>query len=84
MASSVASRELRNHTRALLERVAAGQEITITVDGWPVAVLGPIRRHPTWVTSDEFVDLLGTLADPGLGDELRELAPDSTDDLSDP
>lgn len=28
--SSVASRELRNNTRALLERVAAGEEVTIT------------------------------------------------------
>src|SRR5688572_25744690 len=31
--TEVASRELRNNTRALLDRVAGGEEITITVGG---------------------------------------------------
>lgn len=84
MAATIASRELRNNTRALLERVAAGQELTITVDGWPIAVLGPIRTRPTWIASDDFIELLGERADPALAGELRELVPDSTDDLPGP
>ena len=37
--ADVASRDLRNNTRALLDRVEAGESITITVDGRPVATL---------------------------------------------
>ena len=80
--SSVASRELRNNTRALLDRVDAGEEITITVDGRPVALLAPISRRPAWLTRAEFARrIVGRQADAALRDELRELAPDTTDDL---
>ena len=44
----VASRELRNNTRALLDRVAAGEHITITVDGRELAVLEPVARRDRW------------------------------------
>jgi prevent-host-death family protein len=79
---TVASRELRNTTRLLLDRVAAGEAITITVDGHPVAVLSPVVRRPRSMARDEFVaTFAGHLADPGLRAELRELAPDTTDDV---
>ena len=77
--SEVASRELRNHTRALLERVAAGEAITITVDGKPVARLEPVGRRPRWVRGDDFLRRI-VQADAALADELRELAGDTTDD----
>lgn len=78
----VASRELRNKTRALLDRVAAGESITITVGGRPVAVLGPAQRRARWVARAEFERrVLGGQADAALRVELRELAPDTTDDL---
>lgn len=81
----VASRELRNHTRSLLERVEAGEEITITVDGRPVAVLRPVGRRPRWLARDEFVRaILPHQADAGLRAELRELAPDTVADLAAP
>jgi prevent-host-death family protein len=35
----VASRELRNDTASVLRRVQAGEEVTITVKGQPVAVI---------------------------------------------
>lgn len=80
--SIVASRELRNNTRALLDRVDAGESVTITVDGRPVAVLQPVSRRPRWVSRDEFVRrVVAKQADPGLAATLRELAPDTTDDL---
>jgi prevent-host-death family protein len=82
MPATVASRELRNNTRALLDRVAAGEEITITVDGRPVALLQPIGRRPRWMSGAEFLArVLPYQADSGLAKELRELAPDTTDDL---
>ena len=80
--TDIASRELRNNTRSLLNRVEAGEEVTITVDGRPVAVLQPIGRRPRWLESAEFLRRVGPRqADSGLRIELLELAPDSTDDL---
>ena len=80
--SDVASRELRNNTRALLERVEAGESITITVDGRAVAVLQPPARRTRFMARDLFIEhLLGHPADPGLRAELRDLAPDTTDDI---
>jgi len=80
--ADVASRELRNNTRALLERVEAGEEITITVDGRAVAVLVPVGRKPRWMPRDQFLRLLiGHQADPALTAELREMMPDATDDI---
>ena len=80
--TEVASRELRNDTRGLLRRVSAGEEIVITVDGQPMALLSPLRERPRWLSREDFVRrLAGRQADPGLLSELRRLAPDSTDDL---
>lgn len=80
--TAVASRELRNNTRALLDRVDAGETVTITVDGRPVAALVPVVRRPRWVTRAEFIRrFAGRHADSGLALELRTLAPDTTDDL---
>jgi prevent-host-death family protein len=80
--ADVASRELRNNTRAVLARVEAGESITITVDGRPVAILEPIRRKRAFMTREEFFrDIVPNRADPGLLDELREMNPDTTDDL---
>lgn len=78
----VASRELRNNTRSLLQRVEAGEVVTITVDGRPVAVLQPVGRRPRWIARDEFVRRVGAhQADATLKKELADLAPDSTEDL---
>lgn len=79
----VASRELRNHTRQILERVDAGEDVTITVNGRPVAVLRPVGERPRWCSRDEFVrSVLANPADPELRRDLAELAPDTTDDLA--
>ncbi|MEO5842859.1 MAG: type II toxin-antitoxin system prevent-host-death family antitoxin [Acidimicrobiales bacterium] len=80
--AEVASRELRNNTRALLDRVAAGELITITVNGRAVAELHPAGGRPRWMARAEFVQTIGAhRADAGLRDELRALVPDFTDDL---
>ena len=80
--ADVASRELRNNTRALLARVEAGESITITVDGRPVAFLEPIDRRPLVMSRDYFLrEIVPNRADPGLLRELREMMPETTDDL---
>jgi prevent-host-death family protein len=81
--SDVASRELRNNTRAILERVAGGESITITVDGRGVATLIPASRRPRFMARGEFVgSVLGHQADTALRAEIRTLAPDTTDESS--
>lgn len=77
----IASRELRNDTRGLLRRVEAGEDVVITVDGRPVAVLRPLGQRPRWVSRREFAGRILRQADPALAGELRSLAPDTTDDL---
>lgn len=79
----VASRELRNQTRALLDRVDAGEKITISVDGREVAELRPVTVDRTWMKRAQFANrIVPHQADSALADELRALSPDSTDDLS--
>lgn len=81
--SEVASRELRNDTAGVLRRVAAGEVVTITVKGKPVARLTatqPSRRR--WLSGGELVQRLSLAqADPGLRDDLAVLSGDTTDDL---
>jgi prevent-host-death family protein len=80
--AEVASRQLRNETRSLLNRVEAGEAVTITVDGRPVAELVPVPRRDRWLPRDEFVRMLrDARADPGLVQDLADLFDESTDDL---
>ncbi len=46
--TEIAARELRNNTAGVLRRVEAGEQVTITSRGRPVAELRPVRlrrRH---------------------------------------
>lgn len=81
--SDVASRDLRNDTAGVLRRVEAGEEVTITVNGRPVAQLVPVQQQRRrWIPRDELVRRLRTSqADPALRDDLARLAGDTTDDL---
>lgn len=42
----VTIRELRNHGGDVIDRVAAGEHLTVTRSGKPVAELRPLRRPP--------------------------------------
>ncbi len=44
--ADVTIRELRNHGGAVVDRVAAGERLTVTRDGRPVAELRPYRSTP--------------------------------------
>lgn len=78
----VASRELRNDTRGVLRRVEAGEDILITVAGRGVAVLRPVSARARWIPKGQFLNLFSDRqADAGLTEDLRQLAPDTTDDL---
>lgn len=81
--ATIASRELRNHTADVLRRVAEGERVTVTVNGTPVAEIGPVpaaRRQ--FFTKAEVVDLVtNRQADPRLTRDLERLAGETTDDL---
>ncbi|MGI8809001.1 MAG: type II toxin-antitoxin system Phd/YefM family antitoxin, partial [Acidimicrobiales bacterium] len=80
--AEVASRELRNSTRSLLDRVEAGESLTVTIDGRPVAVLQPVGRRPRWAPRSEFAStVLAHQADAALAAELDELAGEMTDEV---
>ena len=81
--TEIAARELRNRTADVLRRVEAGEEVTITSRGRPVARLTPLlakRRRP--IARAELTRRLGRWqADPGLRADLAVLAGETTDDL---
>lgn len=79
--AEVASRELRNQTRSLLDRVAGGETVTITVEGRPVAQLQPVSQRPRWIARNHLTnEILEQQADSGLSSELADIAGERTDD----
>lgn len=80
---SVASRELRNHTGAVLEEVAAGSPVAITVHGEVVAELHPPRNlKPASISRATLGQFLaGLTPDPDLHALLHEISGETTDDL---
>jgi prevent-host-death family protein len=79
--AEIAAWQLRNETGTVLERVEAGEPITITLNGHPVAELVPVSGAP-WIRRDEFVRLLLVAqSDSGLSADLAELAGESPDDF---
>jgi prevent-host-death family protein len=81
--AEVASRDLRNDTAGVLRRVQAGEDVVVTVNGRPVARLVPVQPVSRgWIRREELSRRLASAqADPGLRDDLRLLAADTTDDL---
>jgi len=55
--TTIAQRELRNRSGAILRKAARGARFVVTVDGRPVAELGPIRRGE-WVPRQELARVL--------------------------
>lgn len=77
MSETIPQRELRNRVSAVLRAAEQGATYTITVDGRPVAELGP--HHPrTWVHRDRLDGLWSTPSD---GTWLDDVAAHSDDGL---
>jgi prevent-host-death family protein len=83
MSDSVASRDLRNDTAGVLRRVQAGERLTVTQNGRPVAELVPLRRSGrSWIGRADLVARLRVAqADPGMRVDLARLVGETTDDL---
>lgn len=76
----IPQRELRNNSAAVLREAERGEEFIITVDGRPIAVLGPYRKRQ-WVQRDSISQMLATPTDPTHLEDIRRR---TTDDIRDP
>jgi prevent-host-death family protein len=74
----IPQKELRNNVGEVLRRAEAGEEITVTVSGRPVARLGPARTRQ-WVPAAALADLWRTPADPTLEEDLEALGGEPAD-----
>ena len=80
--NSVSIRELRNQTPEVVRRVQAGETVVLTLNRHPVADIVPHREQRTTVSWAQIEQIRRDApADSGLLDELRDLLPDTTDDL---
>jgi prevent-host-death family protein len=80
--TDIPARELRNDVGGVLRRVESGERLRVTVSGRPVAELVPLPRRPRSLPWNAFLEGSDDWrADPGLATELKELLPDTTDDV---
>ncbi len=78
----VGVRDLRNHTARVIDAVQAGERVTLTVRGEPVADIVPHARRARWLSGTELhSQLADRSADPALSDELDELAGQTLNEL---
>lgn len=75
--ADVPIREFRNYTKRVIERVDAGEDIVITVNGRPAARLVPIDSRPEWMPKAEFLANLRQ-ADAKMTRDLSEWVGDET------
>jgi prevent-host-death family protein len=75
-------RDLRNRTGHVIDAVKAGERVTLTVHGEPIADIVPHTRRTRWLAGAQLRgQLRDRAADPGLTRELDELAGQTLDEL---
>ncbi|GAC1320312.1 MAG: type II toxin-antitoxin system Phd/YefM family antitoxin [Thermoleophilaceae bacterium] len=75
-------RDLRNRTGYVIDAVKAGERVTLTVHGEPVADIVPHGPRARWLTGSRLREQLhDRAADPGLRRDLDELAGQALDEL---
>jgi len=75
-------RDLRNRTAFVIDAVRAGERVTLTVHGEPVADIVPHRQRTRWLAGARLREQLQErAADPGLRGVLDELAGQTLDEL---
>jgi prevent-host-death family protein len=79
---NVGVRDLRNQTARVMDAVKAGERVTLTVHGEPIADIVPHGRRERWLSGVELrAQLDGRAADAALAGELDELAGQTLDAL---
>jgi len=75
----VGVRELRQNASEILRDVEAGEPVTVTVAGRPVAQIVPIRAE-RWTRWERIHDVFESPTDPGWDAERREFGALGLDD----
>jgi prevent-host-death family protein len=79
---NVGVRELRNQTSQVINAVRAGERVTLTVHGEPIADIVPHQQRARWLSGPSLKRELQTrAADPALTRELNDLAGHTLDEL---
>jgi prevent-host-death family protein len=76
--ATIPQKELRNNVGEVLRRAEAGERMTITVSGRPVAELGPLRRRQ-WVDTAALGEIWRLPPDPGLDKAIEAFRADLGD-----
>ncbi len=72
--ATIAQRDLRNRIGEILRKAERGQSFVVTIDGRPVAQLGPIPRRQ-WVAREELARIFReSPSDPSLARDLERHA----------
>jgi prevent-host-death family protein len=75
-------RDLRNQTSQVISAVRAGERVTLTVHGEPVADIVPHGRRARWLSGPDLSrQLVDRAADPALRHELDDLVGQTLDEL---
>jgi len=75
-------RDLRNHTSRVIDAVRAGERVTLTVNGDPVADIVPHGRRERWLSGTWLNgQLRERAADPALSRDLADLAGQTIEEL---
>lgn len=78
----VGIRELRNETARVIDAVRAGERVTLTARGEPIADIVPHGTRTRWLSGPQLhAQLADRAADPGLRRDLDELAGQTLDEL---
>lgn len=67
---TIPQRELRNSSGEILRAAERGEQFTITVDGRPVALLGPLRKR-NWVPRAIVEEIFDSPTDESLLDDVK-------------
>ena len=76
--ATIPQKELRNNVGQVLRRAEAGEELTITVSGRPVARLGP-AHGARWVPSNRLAELWDAPSDPTFEKDLERVGGEMVD-----
>src|SRR5688572_205580 len=72
--TTIGIRELRRELATMVRRAATGQRVTVSVDGRPTAMLGPVENSGDHTSTASLV-AAGLLLPPRRDDEARDTAP---------
>ncbi len=76
--ATIPQKELRNNVSAVLRRAEAGEQLTVTVAGRPVAQLGPVDRR-RWVEGPALAGVFQTPVPQSLAADLARLPAELAD-----